>query len=112
MPDCAARRDKEQYNALIDSLAEAFLPQGPIEWMYLTQIAGHMTRLKRVDIAEHAVIGRQVVAVAEELGDDGRDCFSVIALRTVLSTIARQQNGSYPVNDFAGRMSVGSAKGW
>ena len=89
-PQLLPGESSEQYNALLASLDEAFLPQGPIEGMYVTQIAGDMTRLKRVDIAEYAFIGKQVIALAKNLGDINSEVDKLLALHTVLSTIASQ----------------------
>ncbi len=58
--------------------------------MYVTQVEGGMRRLKRVDVAEHAFISSQVLALAEKMGDRNCEVFRMLALGQVLAATVNQ----------------------
>jgi hypothetical protein len=87
-PKLLPGENEDEYNALVASLVKAFGPEGPIEWMYVTLIAGAMTRLKRVDIAEYAVYVREIDDFVRTFEYPNPELLHPFALETILGVHA------------------------
>lgn len=52
-PQVLPGESKSEFRELTSSIVGALKPQGPIEWLYVSEIVGDMVRLKRVNLCEY-----------------------------------------------------------
>jgi hypothetical protein len=68
-PELLPGESKSELRELTSSIVDTFNPQGPIQWLYVSEIVGDMVRLKRMNLAEYAYLRNLFRDAREEIPD-------------------------------------------